>query len=202
VLVQTVAGPLAGDRTTVEVEVEAGAALELGTGAATLAYPAASPARHELTVRLGPGARFAWTPAPLILAAGCDLEARLDLELDEGAAAYVKEVVVLGRHEESPGRYRSELRCELAGRPLLHEAVEVDPDGVVQSSRAALAGARAFASLALLGREPLEPAGPGELGLAGPARVLRALAPDTASLAATVAPTEGVYRRTLAAGSS
>ena len=45
VLVQTIAGPLAGDRATIEVEVGAGAALELAGNAATLAFPSAEPAR-------------------------------------------------------------------------------------------------------------------------------------------------------------
>src|SRR4051794_28276427 len=39
VLVQTSAGPLAGDRIEIDVEIEAGAALELTPTAATLAYP-------------------------------------------------------------------------------------------------------------------------------------------------------------------
>jgi urease accessory protein len=174
VLVQTIAGPLAGDRTVVEVDIGAGAALELGTNAATLAYPAASAARHELRVRLGEDARFAWRPEPLILAAGCDLEARVELELAPGAAAFTREVVILGRAGETPGSYHLTLRCELDGEPLLHEAVEI---GDVHGSGAVLAGARAFASLALLGAE-----GSGGLELAGPGRVLRALAASTADL--------------------
>ena len=66
VLVQTIAGPLAGDRIEVDVEVGPGAALELATNAATLAFPAPA-ARHEVRARLEAGARLAWLPAPLIL---------------------------------------------------------------------------------------------------------------------------------------
>ena len=171
----------------VEVEVGAGAALELVTNAATLAYPAASAARHRLRVRLGEGARFAWRPAPLILAAGCDLESRIELELAAGAAAFTRELVVLGRAGELPGSYRSVLRCELDGRPLLHEAVEI---GEVHASSAVLGGAAAFASLALLGLEAPGPAGAGELDLDGPGRVLRALAAGSAELEARIARVE------------
>ncbi len=187
VLVQTIAGPLAGDRTLVEVEVGPGAALELVTNAATLAYPAASAARHRLRVRLGEGARFAWRPAPLILATGCDLEARIELELAAGAAAFTRELVVLGRAGELPGAYHSVLRCELDGRPLLHEAVEI---GEVHASSAVLGGATAFASLALLGLEAPGRAGAGELDLDGPGRVLRALATGSADLEARIARVE------------
>lgn len=186
-LVQTVAGPLAGDRTEVEIELGEGAALELRTNAATLAFPSASPARHEVRVRLEPGARLAWLPEPLILAAGCDLEASVELQLDEGAAAVTRELIVLGRHDEQAGHYESLLRCELEGRPLLHEAVAIDAGGRARESAALLNGARAFASVALLGVDPSEPCGPGELELAGPGRVLRALASGAAPLKVKIA---------------
>ena len=193
VLVQTVAGPLAGDRIEIEIEVGEGATLELRANAATLAFPAASPARHDVRARVGPGARLAWLPEPLILAAGCDLEASVEVSLEEGAAAVTRELVVLGRHGEEAGRYESELRCELDGRPLLHEAVRIDADGLARRSAAILAGSGAFASLALLGMEPGGPPGPGELVLAGPGRVLRALAPGIAALRTEIAAVEAGY---------
>ena len=193
VLVQTVAGPLAGDRTTVEIEVGEGAALEVRTNAATLAFPASSAARHEVRAQLEPGSRLAWLPEPLILAAGCELESTVELTLGAGAAAVTRELVVLGRHGEEAGRYESELRCELEGRPLLHEAVRIDADGFARISPAILSGAGAFASLALLGAEPEFPAGPGELTLAGPGRVLRALAPGVAALRSEIADVEARY---------
>jgi urease accessory protein len=197
VLVQTVAGPLAGDRTTVEIEVGDRAALEIGTNAATLAFPAGSPARHDVRIRLGAGARVMWRPEPLILAAGCNLEASLRLELAEGAAALTREVVVLGRHGERPGRYRAHLRCELAGTPLLHESVEIDAAGRAQSSPAILAGTRAFGSLALLGVGPVGPADGATLWLEGPGAVRRVLGPDTAALAGALAPVEAAWEARL-----
>ncbi|MBM2823496.1 MAG: urease accessory protein UreD [Thermoleophilia bacterium] len=198
VLVQTIAGPLAGDRTTIEVEIGEGAALELVTNAATVALPCSSPARHELRCELAGSARLAWLPEPVILAAGCDLEASIDLRLDHGAAALTRELVVLGRHGEQPGRYRSSLRCELGGRPLLHDAVEIDPDGLAVGSAAILDSAKACASLALLGIEPQQPADPDELALARPGRVLRALDRGTASLRQRLAAPEAAYLDALA----
>jgi urease accessory protein len=194
VLVQTIAGPLAGDVTSVEIDVGPGAALELVTNAATLAYPAAVPARHRVRVRLAEGARFAWRPEALVLASGCNLIARFDLELAPGAAAFTRELVVLGRDGEVPGSYRGRLRCELEGRPLLHESVEIDGAG---TSAAVLAGARAFASLALLGVAPTGLPGAGELELDGAGRVLRALARDTADLSALIAGPEAAWLEVL-----
>lgn len=201
VLVQTVAGPLAGDQTALEVEVGPGAALELRTNAATLAYPADATAHHELYVIAHRRARFVWGPAPLILAAGCDLDSSVAVNLKEGAVAYTRETVVLGRHGEGAGRYRARLRCELEGRPLLHEGVEIDVDGVARSSGAVLAGARAFASLALLGVRPGVPPGPGELDLDGPGRVRRALAGDAVELSVKIEPSDTSFRRAIEAWS-
>jgi urease accessory protein len=196
-LVQTVAGPLAGDSAVIDVEVGPGAALELGTNAATLAYPAATPARQELHVRLGEDSRFVWAPAQLIVAAGCNLATVVELELAGSSAAFTRELVVLGRHGETAGRFVSRLRCELAGTPLLHDGVEIDARGTARSSGAILAGARAFGSLALLGVDGSADVGPGELRLAGPGRVLRALAADAATLGAAIAHPEGAYRAAL-----
>jgi urease accessory protein len=150
-------------------------------------------------MRVGAGGRLAWVPEPLILAADCDLEASVELELAAGAAAFTRELVVLGRHGERPGRYRSSMRCELDGAPLLHDAVEIDGGGGGASSAAVLAGAEAFASLALLGVATRERLDADELALAGPGVVLRALAPDAASLRERLAPAESAYLGALVA---
>ena len=185
VLVQTIAGPLGGDRVAIEVDVGAGAALEVTGNAATLAFPAAAPARQE--VRLRVAGRIAWLPQPLILAAGCDLEASLELELAAGAGAVTRELVVLGRHGEEAGRYRSRLRAELDGAPLLHDEVRLPNDSPVT-----LDGARAYGTLALLGREP-RGVDPDELVLAGPGRVLRALGVEAADVHARLAHAEAAW---------
>ncbi len=183
------------------IELGPDAALEVVTNSTTVALPCSSTARLQLRCELAERARLAWLPEPLILAAGCDLEASVDLRLDQDAAALTRELVVLGRHEEQPGRYRSRLRCELSGRPLLHDDAEIDPSGLAVSA-AILDGARACASLALLGIEPDHPADPEELALARPGRVLRALARDTASLRKRLAAPDAVYLDALALAST
>jgi urease accessory protein len=177
VLVQTVAGPLGGDRLELDVDVAAGARLLLQTNAATVALPGEGPACQRLRFRLGRCARLAWLPEPLVLAGGCDLRTRTELELAEEAAALVGELVVLGRHGEPSGALRATLRCEQAGRLLLHDEVTVD---AAVGSPAVLGDARAVGSLALLGLAlPLDP---DELALAGPGRLLRVSGRDAAAL--------------------
>jgi urease accessory protein len=194
VLVQTIAGPLAGDRLRIDVEVGAGAAVEVVGNAAMLALPCAETARHDVRLRVATGGRIAWLPE--ILSAGCDFDASLTLELDAGAAALTREKVVLGRFGEQPGRYRSRLRCELAGMPLLHDEIRID--GREQATAAVLDGAAAFGSLALLGVEPDDAADPDELRLAGPGRVLRVLAPEAATLRTRLAAAEDAWWMALA----
>jgi urease accessory protein len=197
VLVQTIAGPLVGDRTEIELEIGPDAALEVTGNAATLAFPSAAPSRHELRCTVGERGRLAWRPEPLILAQGCDLEATVHLSFATGAAACTRELVVLGRHGEQAGRYRSSLRCEHEGRPLLHDAVDIDAQGLAASSGALLGGARAFASLALLGTTSETRGDTEEMELAGQGRVLRALALAPAALQARIAPAEATYLEAL-----
>ena len=142
--------------------------------------------------------RFAWSPGPLILTAGCDLLSTVEIDLADRAAALTREVVLLGRHGEEPGRYRAQLRFESGERPLLHDAIDLDATGAAKASPAVLAGANVFGSLALVGIDPKAAPGPGELDLAVPGRVLRALATDAASLEAAISPLEAAYRDALA----
>ena len=99
-----------------------------------------------------PGRGSPGSPQPLILAAGCDLDASLELELAPGAAAVTRELVVLGRHGEEPGRYRSRLRAELAGAPLLHDEVHLPAGGRRSTSTAPAPTARSRCSASNLSR--------------------------------------------------
>jgi urease accessory protein len=193
VLVQTLGGPLTGDRVEIDVTLESGAALEITATAATLALPMDVPARVEVRVRLGAGSRLAWLPEPLVLAEGADVRSSTLIELAPGAAALWRERIELGRHGESPGNLTASLRAELDGVPLLHEAFETRGG----ASPAILDGARSFGSLALLGLEPPTAELPGVLALAGPGAVARALGPDAASPRSRLAPVEAAWLATL-----
>jgi urease accessory protein len=190
-LVQTAAGLLSGDRVGLEIEVGAGAALELTTLAATIAFPAREEARQSLACTVAAGGRFAWLPAPLILAGGCRLASTVELALATGAAAVVRELAVLGRHGETPGACNGALRCDLGGVPLLRDSLLVEPGASRSSVR--LGGARAYLSLALLGLDGAAPPGHDELELAGPGRLLRAYGPDAAGVLRTLHAHEPSY---------
>jgi urease accessory protein len=192
VLVQTNAGPLGGDRIEIDVEVDAGAALELTATAATLAYPASEQATISVGCRVGAGARLAWLAQPLILAAGCDLVSSVEIDLAEGARAVFRETVVLGRHGETAGRYRGTIRCDLAERPLLRDEVRIDGSEST-TALVALGDARAVATLAVLGVRPAAEADPDEFELHGAGRLLRIPARDAGEIAARLERAERLY---------
>jgi urease accessory protein len=192
VLVQTNAGPLGGDRIDIDLEIEAGAALELTATAAMVAYPAFEQASISVTCRLGAGACLALLPQPLILAEGCDLVASVDIDLAERAAAVVRETVVLGRHGETAGRYRGTIRGDLSGRPLLRDEVAIDGANST-TALVTIGDARAVATLAILGVRPASEAEPDELELHGEGRLLRILARTAGELPARLERAERVY---------
>jgi urease accessory protein len=157
------AGPLAGDHDLVRVRVRAGAELAIEPIAATVAYPGARTTRLELDVVVEDGARLILEDAPLIVAAGADVVRRVTIALGEGAAAAVKDIVVLGRAGEGPGRLDATLRATGPDGPILHDALRVDPETWTADAHVALApGHRVIATVCLLG-VPGNLEGPGSL---------------------------------------
>lgn len=149
-LVPLQAGPLAGDHDAVRLRVGAGATLALEPVAATLALPGAARTRLELDVEVGPGGRLILDEPPLIVPAGADVERSTRIALAEGAVAAWRDTVILGRSGEGPGRLDATTRVTLAGAPLLHETLRIDPDA--DDAYVALApGHRVIGTVALLG---------------------------------------------------
>jgi urease accessory protein len=166
--VPTQAGPLAGDRDRVRILVRAGATLVVEPVAATLALPGAARTLLGLDVVIEAGGRLVLDEAPLIVAAGADVERRCSIRLAAGAMAALRETVVLGRDGERPGTLSSALRATLQGRALLHDGLRLrDGDAHV----AMPPGHRVVTTLSLLGvrSDPL----PGVLALEGPGALAR-----------------------------
>jgi urease accessory protein len=174
VLVPTQAGPLDGDHDLIRLHVGPGATLVMEPIAATLALPGRS--RLELHATVEAGGRLLLDEPPLIVAEGAHVTRRVRLELAGDAIAAVRDVVVLGRSGEGPGRLDSELRATLAGRPLLHDAIRIQGG----DEFVALApGHRVAGTIALLGIRD-------EPELAGPGALRRATGPDVPSVEAAL----------------
>ena len=151
----TQAGPLAGDHDRLRIVVGAGATLVVRPVAATVALPGAGRTRLDLDVCVGRGGRLVFEEAPLIVAAGADVERTARVELAAGAVAALRDVVVLGRCNEPRGRLASTLRVSDPFGLVLHDALRLDP--AHEDARVALApGDRVVGTLCLFGLEPAD----------------------------------------------
>ena len=140
-MIGTAASPVGADRVDVEVDVGAGAALSVRSTAATIAW-SGSGTRHRTRVRVAAGALLDWSPEPLLLTGRCDHAMTAEVELASGAALWWTERVVLGRDGEQPGRLRTHLSVDAAGRPLLRHGMAVGAGAAGWDSPAVLGAAR------------------------------------------------------------
>ncbi|WP_327358195.1 urease accessory protein UreD [Streptomyces sp. NBC_01304] len=192
-LVGAMSAPLGGDRLRVEVRVEAGARLRIGSAAATIALPGqhGAPAHYDVRLYVGAGAELHWMPEQLISAAGSELQVTTRVELAEGARLVLREEQVLGRTGEAPGTLTSRLTLCGAGRVLLDQELACGPGAPGGwDGSAVLAGHRAVGQLVVVQPE-FEDAPPqgrplGDTAsltpLAGPAALVTAVAPDALRL--------------------
>jgi urease accessory protein len=190
-LVHGAGGPLGGDAFSLDVQVGSGAVLRLRSAAVTLVQPAAGgaaagPARWDVSAQVGPDGLLDWAPEPTVVCAGAAIESRLRVRLDAGAGAVLRELGVLGRHGERGGRYRGELRVDVAGEPLLAHTTLLDGADDALGGPGGTAGARAVGTLVLAGTAAADARGAEGAGerpgvrwavseLAGPGRIVVAV---------------------------
>ena len=125
-LLRSQAGPLAGDHDRVEIVVRSGT-LEIEPIAATVALPGPERTLLELDVTVEDGARLVLADAPLVVAEGADVLRTTTIRLGVGATATVRDLVILGRAGEGPGRLESLLRVEGPDGVILHDALRIEP---------------------------------------------------------------------------
>ncbi|KAB8159489.1 urease accessory protein UreD [Streptomyces sp. 3MP-14] len=191
-LVGAMSAPLTGDRLELTVDVLAGAALRITSAAATLALPGRvpEPAEYRVTLRVADEATLDWAPEPLISAAGSALRQHTRVELAPTARLALREILVLGRDGEEPGRLASRLTVHRDGRPLLDQELRCGDWAPGWDGGAVLGGHRAVGQLLCvdpeLAKAPAEPqrlgAGAVTVPLAGPATLTSAVAPDALEL--------------------
>ncbi len=151
-LVHGAGGPLGGDRLALDVRVGADAVLVVRSAGATIVQPGrgSEPARWDFGVVVGPAASLDWAPEPTIVTARADYRTSLRVELAAGARAVVREVVVLGRHGCSGGRYRGRLDVIVGGVPLLAHTTLLDGADPALCGPGGIAGGRAVGTLVVV----------------------------------------------------
>lgn len=179
-LVATGALLLGGDNVVIEVEVGAGAWLEIVETAGTVAYDAAGRASSwTVRARLGAGASLVWDGLPFVVADGADVTRRTELMLGRDARVLLRETLVLGRSRESGGAVRSHTVATHEQRPLLVEDLDLSPG--LRTLPGILGSHRVLDSVLALGwRPPHEDAGDGayRFDLDGPGALVRWLGRD------------------------
>lgn len=157
-LLATTALLLGGDVVELEVRVGAGARLDLFDVAGTVAYHGrGEPSAWHVRVELAAGAGLTYAGEPFVVGDGADVTRTLDVDLGPGAAAAVRDTVVLGRTGQRGGRLRSLTTVRREGRPVLLEDQRLDPDGL-RGAPGMLGAHRVLDTVLWLGRAQREPA--------------------------------------------
>lgn len=143
---------LGADAVSLHVEVGEGTSLHLVEPTGTVAYDMrGGSATWDVTVDVGPGATLIWDGEPFVAAAGSDTTWTASIRLAEGARLLWREVLVLGRHGERPGRLRHTLAVHrVDGSPILVDTLDIGP-----GSSLALGGHRVIGSTLVIGLDDL-----------------------------------------------
>ena len=142
---------LAGDDVGLRFDVGPGATVHVYEPAGTVAYDMrGGSARWQVDVVLGIGAALIWHGEPFVAAAGSVTAWVMRVAVDYGSRFALREILVLGRHGESPGRVTHEVYVNhVDGRPILADGVELGPG----RTEIALGGRRAMGTVLLVGAE-------------------------------------------------
>ncbi|MEV8375683.1 urease accessory protein UreD [Kribbella sp. NPDC056861] len=170
---------LAGDHVEIQVVVKGPVRLDIVETAGTVAYAMrGGSARWDVTVALTEGAQLTWHGEPFVVAEGADVTRSMEVVMEAGCSAAIRESLVLGRHGEVGGTLCSSQRAWLDGELLLAEDLDLTPGA--REGWAILGTARCLDSITTLGRRlpeaksPIDPTA-GVLQLEGSGSVLRRL---------------------------
>lgn len=157
VFVNTAGGLTGGDLLDLGAEAEAGAHLVCASQAAERIYaasPGSAPARVNIALRLGAGARLEWLPNETILFDRSTLDRRMEVEMPACASLLMAEMLILGRAAMGEARITARLRdrrlIRRGGRVAHLEAIRADLPLSGREGSACLGPARAQAAVILL----------------------------------------------------
>ena len=126
-LVGTAAGPLAGDDLALSLRLLPGARATLRAAGASVAQGEGGGRTLAIRAELGEGADLIAEPGALIACAGSRVEVRVEVRLGAGAAVRWRELIVLGRTAEPPGRVTLRWDVTRCGEPVLRQFADLDP---------------------------------------------------------------------------
>src|SRR3546814_16059171 len=101
----------------------------------------------RIAVTVEDDAAFVWMPEPVIAARGCEHVHDIDITLAPGARLFMRDELLLGRHDEQPGNLIQNLRVRVGGKPLLHQQLRLGPAARGWSSPAVLGAHKSIGSV-------------------------------------------------------
>ncbi len=154
-LVGGAAGPLGGDDLALDIDVGPGAELEVRTAAASIALPGQhqTPSRFGITAHVSDGGNLRFVPEPSVAAAGCNHRVDEHLALSGTARVLWRDELIIGRHGEQPGTWRSRLSVERDGTPILRHGIHIGEDAPGWAGPAVADGNRCIGTLLAVGYE-------------------------------------------------
>lgn len=158
VFLNTAGGLTGGDRIAFDLELAPGTQAVATTQTAERAYASLDdlpPARLDLTMRVGAGARLDWLPQETILFDTARLHRRMRSDLEGDAELLFCEAVTLGRAAMGETLamldFRDTREIRRDGRPVLVEPLRITTDTLRRRDNPALfGGAAALATVALV----------------------------------------------------
>jgi urease accessory protein len=128
-MVGSAGGPLGGDDVELRIEVEDGAALAVGSVAASVALSGASPSLTSVRIVVGSEASLVWAPEPLIVTGRADHRVDVHVTAARDSRLWWRDEVVLGRTAERPARCTLSYHADLGGRPWVRQQLAVGAPG-------------------------------------------------------------------------
>jgi urease accessory protein len=185
-VVGTAASPVGDDQISLHVTVEEGASLNLRSVASTIAW-ASTGSSLSIEVEVRTGGSLDWHLQPLVASRWCDFSQRAAVSLAGGARLRWVEEVVLGRHNEEPGRLDLRLDVDVDRKPLLRHQLAVGPGATGWDGPAVLGRHRAVGFVLTAGEAnvtTVSAAGEGwaVMPLDGPGILVQAAAPHLLDL--------------------
>ncbi|HEV7975273.1 urease accessory protein UreD [Amycolatopsis sp.] len=146
-LVNSATSPLGGDELRLTVRIGPGARVRLSGVAATIVLPGQHGERSLsiVDIKIGAGGELEYLPEPVVVTARARHFAELYASLAPDAKLRTREVLVLGRTGERPGRMTTSQHVVRGGIPLLRQTLEIG-DPALDASVAHLAGRRVLAT--------------------------------------------------------
>jgi urease accessory protein len=151
-LAGTRASLIAGDDLELQIQVGAGAKLEVVEVAALVLHDTrGGSAAMRTRIELGPEATLVWLGEPIVVAKGCRAVRTTEASLGAASRLLLGERVVLGRAHELPGALLNRQRIVQAGQVVVDECLDTADLVAVSSPVVAGPSARMLAALMMLG---------------------------------------------------